>query len=94
MEAVEGGDPDQKEADHSEEEDVREVVGPVTRKKNQEPAKQKVLDWQMDLEDVDHIAITLDAMNTYSPYEQFIQIQKWSDTGIKREGDSGLCPLP
>jgi hypothetical protein len=34
MEAVEGSDPDQKEADHSdkdlEEEEVQEVVGPVT----------------------------------------------------------------
>jgi hypothetical protein len=43
MQAVEEGDSDQKEADHSDEEsekeDVREVVGPITRKKNQEPAK-------------------------------------------------------
>jgi hypothetical protein len=37
MEAMEGGDPDQKEADHSneefEEDNVREVVGPVIQKK-------------------------------------------------------------
>jgi hypothetical protein len=37
----------------------------------------------MDLEDDDHVAITLDAMNTWSPSEQFFQIKMWSDSGIK-----------
>ena len=74
MEAVEGGDPDQKSANHSdeesEEEDVRKVAGPVTRKKNQAPPLRKVLDWQIDIEDAEHVAITIDGINTWSPSEE------------------------
>jgi hypothetical protein len=87
MEAVEGGDPDQKEADHSdedsEEEEVQEVVGAVTRKKNQELAKGKVPDWQTALDDDINIAVALDVVNKWSPFEQFVQIKRWSETGIK-----------
>jgi hypothetical protein len=73
MKAMEGGDLDQKSADHSdeesEEEDVRKVVGPVTRRKNQELANRKVPDWQTEIEDAEHVAIILDAINCYSPSE-------------------------
>jgi hypothetical protein len=55
MEAMEGGNLDQMEANHfnedSENDDVQEVVGLVTRNKNQEWAKGKVVDWIAGLDD-------------------------------------------
>jgi hypothetical protein len=88
MEAVEGGDPDQKEADHSDEDSkkdkVQEVVGRVTWKKNKEPAKAKVLDYLADLDDDVNVAVSLDAIARWSPSKQFTHIKRWAETGVKK----------
>ena len=47
------------------------------------PAIQKVPDWQTDLDDDEHVAITLDVINMWSSLEQFCQIRTWSETGMK-----------
>ena len=88
QEAVEGGNPEQRSATHSDEtsdeEDVMEVSGPVTRGRNADPAKSKVPDWRDDLSDFTRVSIRLDAMNSWSPSEEFQQIQLQLNTGLRK----------
>jgi hypothetical protein len=60
------------------------VVGPVTQKNNQEPAKGKVLDFLADLDDDVNVVVSLDAIARWSPSKQFIQIKRWAETEVKK----------
>lgn len=80
LEVAELGNPDQVEVDHSEDDEddqeVIEVVGPVTRKRVQDQGKVRVPDAVM----ASHLA----DLNSWSPSEDFSQCKTWIEKALNK----------